>query len=153
MSMYESYLRIHCWLRRAFGPFSGQVHRLTSPKVRTFHGVSAVRTRQKSAPFRVGYLRVCGPIPPATGGHSLALSSHTLCSFPLPCGWDTTYAGNVGLTQLPMKKNVSGTVGVCTPVGFMNVAAPSDMSRSYPPTFWLWPISLFGHFRIHEVLK
>jgi hypothetical protein len=54
---------------------------------------------------------------------------------------------------LPMKKNVSGTVGVCTPVGCMNVAAPSDMSRSYPPTFWLWPISLFGHLRLHEVLK
>jgi len=153
MHMSVSYLRVHCWLRWAFGPFSGNVHRLTSPKVRTFHGFSTVRTRQKSAPFRVGYLRISGPIRPITRRRSLALSSHTLCSIPLPYGWDTTCVGSIGLTQLPMKKNVSGTVGVCTPVGFMNVAAPRLPKRSYPPTFWLWPISLFGHLRLHEVLR
>jgi hypothetical protein len=140
-----SYLRVHDWLRWAFGPFSGQVHRLTSPKVRTFHVFSTVRTTRKSAPFRVGYPRVSGPIRPVTGRHSLFPSSHTLCPVPLPYGRDTTCMGSIGLTQLSMKKNMSGTVGVCTPVGFMNVAAPSTMRRSYPPTFWLWPISLFGH--------
>ena len=145
MHMSMSYLRVHYWLRWAFGPFSGRIHCLTSPKVRTFHVFSTVRTNRKSAPFRVGYFRRCGPIPPATGRHSLSPSSHTLCPIPLPYGRDTTYVGSRGLTQLSMKKSMTGTVGVCTPVGFMNVAAPSPMKRSYPPTFWLWPISLFGH--------
>jgi hypothetical protein len=145
MHMYVSSLRVHCWLRWAFGPFSGQVHRLTSPKVQTFHAFSTVRTRRKSAPFRVGYVHVCGPIRPITRRHSLFPSSHTLCSIPLPCGWDTTYVGSIGLIQLSMKKNMSGTIGVYTPVGVMNVAAPKPSGRSYPRTFWLWPISLFGH--------
>ncbi len=116
MHLSMSYLRVHCWVRRAFGPFSGGIHRLTSPKVRTFHVFSAVRTKRKSAPFRVGYPRVCGPIRLVTGRRSLFLSSHTLYSIPLPYGRDTTYVGSIGLTQLSMKKNVSGTVGVCTPV-------------------------------------
>ena len=145
MLMFMSYLRVHYWLRWAFGPFSGRIHRLTSPKVRTFYEFSAVRTRRKSAPFRVGYARVCGPIRPVTGRRSLFPSSHTLCSVPLPCAWDTTCVGSRGLTQLSMKKSMTGTVGVCTPVGCMHVAAPSPMKQSYPPTFWLWPISLFGH--------
>jgi hypothetical protein len=145
MHLSMSYLRVHCWLRRAFGPFSGQVHRLTSPKVRTFHGFSTVRTRRKSAPFRVGYARVCGPIRPATRRPSLAPSSPTLCPVPLPYGRDTTEVGSIGLTQLSMKKHMTGPVGVCTPVGFMNVAALSPIKRSYPPTFWLWPLSLCGH--------
>jgi len=145
MHMYGSYLRVHCWLRWAFGPFSGQVHRLTSPKVQTFHAFSPVRTRRKSAPFRVGYVHVCGPIRPVTERPSLFPSSHTLRFIPLPYGRDTTYVGNVGLTQLPMKKTMSGTVGVYTPVGVLHVAAPRAMRRSYPRTFWSWPISLFGH--------
>jgi len=145
MHMSISYLRVHCWLRWAFGPFSGTSHRLTSPKVRTFHVPSTVRTKRKSAPFRVGYARLCGPIRPVTGRHSLFPSSPTLCSIPLPYGWDTTYVGSIGLTQLSMKKDVSGTVGVCTPVGVLDVAASSAMKRSCPRTFWLWPVSLFGH--------
>jgi len=145
MHMYMSYLRAHYWLRWTFGPFSGRIHRLTSPKVRTFHVFSTVRTKRKSAPFRVGYPRKCGPIRPVTRRHSLFPFSHTLCSIPLPCGRDTTKVGSIGLPQLPMKKTISGTVGVCTPVGVLNVAAFSAPRQSYPPTFWLWPISLFGH--------
>ena len=145
MHMSMSYLRAHNWLHWAFGPFSGRIHRLTSPKVRTFRVFSTVRTRRKSAPFRVGYPRVCGPIRPVTRRRSLFPSSHTLCPIPLPYGRDTTCVGSIGLTQLSMKKNVSGTVGVCTPVGVMDVAALTAPERSYPPTFWLWPLSLFGH--------
>jgi hypothetical protein len=145
MHLSMPYLRVHCWLRWAFGPFGGRIHRLTSPKVRTFQVFSTVRTKRKSAPFRVGYTRVCGLIRPVTRRPSLFPSSHTLCSIPLPCSRDTTYVGSIGLTQLSMKKNVSGPVGVCTPVGMLNVVAPTASERSYPPTFWLWPLSLFGH--------
>jgi hypothetical protein len=151
--MSVSYLRVHCWLRWAFGPFSGTSHRLTSPKVRTFHVFSAVRTIRKSAPFRVGYPRLSGPIRPVTRRRSLFPSSHTLCPIPLPYGRDTTYVGSIGLTQLPMKKNVSGTVGVCTPVGILHVAAPSA-PETVLPTYLLvmacqplWPCVL------HEVLR
>ena len=101
-----SYNRFQWWLRLAFGPFNGQVHRLTSPEVRTLRKFSTVRTRRKSAPFRVGYPRLCSPIRPITRRRSLFPSSHTLCSIPLPCGRDTTYVGSIGLTQLSVKKNV-----------------------------------------------
>jgi hypothetical protein len=153
MHMSLSYLRVHYWLRRAFGPFSGRIHRLTSPKVRTFHGFSTVRTRQKSAPLRVGYLRIGGPIRPITRRRSLALSSHTLCSIPLPYGRDTTCVGSIGLTQLSVKKNVSGTVGVCTPVGVLHVAAPTTPRRSYPPTFLVMASQPLWPFVVHEVLR
>ncbi len=106
MGMSMSSLRVHYWLRWAFGPFSGKIHRLTSPKVQTFHVFSTVRTKRKSAPFRVGYFRFSGPIRPATRRHSLFPLSHTLCPVPLPYGRDTTCVGSVGLTQLSMKKNV-----------------------------------------------
>jgi hypothetical protein len=150
MHMYVSSLRVHCWLRWAFGPFSGNIHRLTSPKVRTFHVFSPVRTTRKSAPFRVGYVRMRGPIRPITGRHSLFPSSPTLCSVPLPYGRDTTCVGSIGLTQLSMKKNMSGTVGVCTPVRVLDVAAPMPLRRSYSRTILvmayqpLWPL---GHSR------
>ena len=153
MRMSMSYLRVHCWLRWAFGPFSGTSHRLTSPKVRTFYVFSAVRTIWKSAPFRVGYPRQGGPIRPVTRRRSLFPSSHTLCPIPLPYGRDTTYVGSIGLTQLSMKKNVSGPVGVCTPVGLMNATAFSAPRQSYPPTILvlayqpLWPLA------VHEVLQ
>src|SRR5262249_25411267 len=67
-----------------FRPFDERLHRLTSPKMRTLLDFSTVRTRRKSAPFRLGSLRVCGPIRPITGRRSLFPSSHTLCSVPLP---------------------------------------------------------------------
>ena len=124
MPMSQSYLRVHCWLRWAFGPFSGKIHRLTSPKVRTFHVFSTVRTKRKSASFRIGYARACGPIRPVTRRPSLFPSSHTLCSVPLPYGRDTTYVGSIGLTQLSVKKNVSGPVGVCTPVSIFGCRRP-----------------------------
>jgi hypothetical protein len=56
--------------------------------------------------------------------------------------------GSIGLTQLSMKKTLSGTVGVYTPVGFLNVAASTGLKRSYPPTILVWPLSLFGHFPV-----
>ena len=149
MLLRISYTRL---LRVAFGPFSGKIHHLTSPKVRTRLEVSTVRTKRKSAPFRIGYVRMNGPIRPITGRRSLFPSSPTLCSVPLPYGRDTTCVGSIGLTQLSMKKNMSGTVGVCTPVSALDVAAPMSMRRSYSRTFWLWPISLLGHLAIHEVL-
>jgi hypothetical protein len=68
---------------------------------------STVRTQRKSAPFRVGYLRCCGPIRPATGRRSLSPLSHTLCPIPLPYGRDTTCVGGIGLPQLSMKKRVA----------------------------------------------
>jgi len=152
MPMSMSSLRIQ-WLRWAFGPFSGTSHRLTSPKVRTFHGFSPVRTKRQSAPFRVGYVGISGPIRPVTRRHSLFPLSHALYSIPLPCGWDTTYVGSVGFTQLPMKKNVSGTVGVCTPVGLSNVAAPSTLRRSYPRTILVMACQPLWPFAVHEVLQ
>ena len=145
MHLSMSYLRVHCWLRWAFGPFSGRIHRLTSPKVRTFHVFSTVRTTQKSAPFRVGYLRVCGPIRPATGRRSLFPSSHTLCSVSRPYGRDTTCVGSIGLTQLSLKKSMEDPAGVCVPVGLLNVAAFSAPRQSSPHTVLvmacqpLWP--------------
>jgi hypothetical protein len=147
------YLHVHCWLRWAFGPFSGNIHRLTSPKVRTFHGFSPVRTRRKSAPFWVGYLRRCGPIPPATGRHALLPSSHTLCSVPLPYGRDTTHVGSIGLTQLPMKKNVSGTVGICTPVRVWDVAANAGTWPTCSRTLLVMASQPLWPFRLHEVLQ
>ena len=91
----------------SLGPFDGILHRLTSPKVRTLRKVSTVRTKRKSAPFRVGYIRIGGPIRLITERRSLFPSSSTLYPVPLPYGWDTTYVGSIGLTQLSMKKNVA----------------------------------------------
>jgi len=115
---------------------------------------STVRTRQKSAPFRVGYVRICGPIRPATGQRSLSLSSHTLCSVPLPYGRDTTFVGNIGLTQLSMKKTVGDAAGVCAPVGFKDVVASSPLWQSYPRTVLgmacqpLWPFGTSRGFKL-----
>jgi len=154
MCMSMSSLRVHDWLRWAFGPFSGRIHRLTSPKVQTFHVFSTVRTRRKSAPFRVGHARVCGPIRPVTRRRSLFPSSHTLCSVPLPYGRDTTSVGSIGLTQLSMKKSVEDPAGVCVPVGPLNVAAFSAPRQSYPHTILvmacqpLWPFARSRDFRM-----
>ena len=151
--LQSSYMRFHpvptnvspCVLRMAFGPFSKKFHGLTSPKVRTLQKFTIVRTRRKSAPFRVGYARLCGPVRPITGRRSLFPSSHTLYPIPLPYGRDTTFVGSIGLTQLSMKKSVSGTVGACTPVGLLDVATPRQMRWSYPRTILvmacqpLWP--------------
>src|SRR5215510_6847782 len=110
-----------------FSPFDERLHRLTSPKIRTLLDFSTVRTRRKSAPFRVGALRVCGPIRPITGRRSLFPSSHTLCSVPLPYGRDTTSVGSIGLTQLSVKKMRHGSVGVCIPVSLWDVVTFSQV--------------------------
>jgi hypothetical protein len=137
-----------------FSPFSERFHRLTSPKMWTLLDFSTVRTRWKSAPFRVGYLRACGPIHPATGWRSLAPTSHTLCSIPLPYGRDTTYVGSVGLTQFSMRKIVAGLVGVYAPVGFLDVVATS-VGVAILPTHLLvmacqplWPFAHSRGFRL-----
>jgi len=132
MHMYGSYLRVHGWLRWAFGPFSGRIHRLTSPKVRTSPVFSTVRTKRKSAPFRVGYLRQGGPIRPVTRRHSLFPSSHTLCSIPLPYGRDTTYVGSIGLTQLSMKKNVVRSGWSLYPGGHLGCRHPQRVEVILP---------------------
>jgi hypothetical protein len=115
--------------------------------MRTLLDFSLVRTRRKSAPFQVGSLRRGGPIRPVTGRHSLFPSSHTLCSVPLPYGRDTTSVGSVGLTQLSMRKNVPGLVGVCTPVSPTNVVVSRVPKRSGSHTILvmayqpLWPLA------------
>ncbi len=68
--------------------------------------VPDVKTRRKSAPFRVGSPRSRGPIRPITGRPSLPPTSFTRDSIPLPYGRDTTEVGSVGLTQLPTEKNL-----------------------------------------------
>ena len=153
MLLQKSYMRFHSWLRWAFGPFNGRIHRLTSPKVRKRRKVSTVRTRRKSAPLWVGYTRICGPIRPVTGRHSLFPSSHTLGSLSLPCGRDTTDVGSIGLTQLSMKKRVSGMVGVCTPVGVLDVAVPCRPKRSCPRTILVMACQPLWPFRLHGVLR
>ena len=138
MHISLSYLRVHCWLRWAFGPFSGQVHRLTSPKVRTFHVFPTVRTKRKSAPFRVGYFRSCGPIHPITGRPSLFPTSCTLCSISLPYGWDTTCVGSIGLTQLSIEKNVDWSGWSLCPGGGIGRRRP-QLYEAVLPTY------RFGH--------
>jgi len=110
----------------AFGPFSEWYHRLTSPQVRTLREFSTVRTRRKSAPFRVGYLRIGGPIRPITERRSLFPSSSTLCPVPLPYGRDTTGVGSRGLTQLLMKKNVVRSGWRLYPGGRFGCRHPRD---------------------------
>ena len=153
MLLHVSYIRFQWWLRLAFGPFNGRVHRLTSPEVRTLRKFSTVRTRRKSAPFRAGYSCVCSPIRPVTRRRSLFPSSHTLCTVPLPYGRDTTCVGSIGLTQLSMKKSMSGTVGVCTPVGVLDVAASSPLRRSCPRTILVMAYQPLWPCPVHEVLR
>jgi hypothetical protein len=109
-----------------FRPFS-ENHRLTSPKIRTLLDFSTVRTTRKSAPFRVGYLHLGGPIRSITERRSLFPSSPTLYSVPLPCGWDTTGVGSIGLTQLLMKKNVVRSGWSLYPGGRLDVVTPSRL--------------------------
>ena len=89
-----------------FRPCSAGSHRLTSPKIRTVLACSPVRTRRQSAPLRVGYGRVCGPLRPLTGRRSLLPSAPPLGSVPLPDGRAPTSGGHRGLPQLSMTKSV-----------------------------------------------
>ena len=150
MLLQKSSIRFHCWLRLAFGPFNGRIHCRTSPKVRTLREVSTVRTKRKSAPFRVGYVRVCGPIRPVAGRHSLLPSSSTLCPVPLPCGRDTTYVGGIGLTQLSVKKHVVWHGWSLYPGGRIGCRRSHD-DEAVLPTYHLvmacqplWPFAVHG---------
>ncbi len=83
------------------------------------------RTRRKSAPFRGGYPRSRGPVRPVTGRPSLPPTSFTPRPVSLPCGRATTGVGDVGLTQLPIEKNMGGVVGAYAPVGLIGCRRPT----------------------------
>src|SRR5712692_5162870 len=145
MHLYRS----RTFVRMSLGPFNGILHRLTSPRFRTLSDLSPVRTRRKSAPFRVRYFRVCGPIRPLTGRPSLSPSSPTLCPVPLPCGRDTTSVGSIGLPQLSMEKSREDPVGVCAPVGFLDVVAPTTLRRPSPRTVLVMACQPLWPFAVH----
>src|SRR2546423_15314083 len=112
-----------------------------------FTEVPDAKTRRKSAPFRVRYLRSRGPIRPITGRPSLPPTSSTLCSIPLPCGRATTEVGNRGLTQLSSEKNSDRFGWSLYPGGSVRVSSPSSpQGPSDPPTFWSRPLSPLGLF-------
>jgi hypothetical protein len=110
------------------------------------------RTRRKSAPFRVGYLRSRGPIRPITGRPSLPPTSFTPCPVSLPCGRATTVVEDVGLTQLPIEKNVGGVVGAYAPVGLIGCRRPAG-ERGGPThvPFWSRLVSLLSRFAFTEL--
>jgi hypothetical protein len=89
------------------GPFRAHLPCRTSPQMRTCSGVSLVRTSRQSAPVRVGYVRVCGPLRPMTGRPSLCPSSSPRCPVPRPDGRATTSVGRLGLTQLSVQKRAA----------------------------------------------
>ena len=114
--------------------------------------VPDVRTRRKSAPFRVGSPRSRGPIRPITGRPSLAPTSFTPCPVSLPCGRATTVVGDVGLTQLPIEKNMGGVVGTSAPVGLIGCRRPTGEwgSPSRVP-FWSRLVSPLSRFAFREL--
>jgi hypothetical protein len=105
---------------------------LTSPKIRTLLDCSTVRTQRQSAPWRVGYARVCGPLRPATGRHALSPSSHPLGSISLPYGWATTGVGSRGLTQGLVKKHVVRFGWRLDPGGRIGCRHPQHAEMSQP---------------------
>jgi hypothetical protein len=159
--LQASYISFHrvpvdvspCGVGVLFSPFSEGYHRLTSPKIRTLLEFSTVRTRRKSAPFRVGYCRVCDPIRPITGRHSLLPSSPPLCSVPLPYGRDTTDVGSIGLPQLLMKKNVVRSGWSLYPGGRSDVVTPSRLRGSCPRPLLVMASQPLWPCRFHEVLR
>ena len=110
------------------------------------------RTRRKSAPFRVGSPRSRGPIRPVTGRPSLPPTSFTPYPISLPCGRATTGVGGVGLTQLPIEKNMGGVVGTYAPVGLIGCRRPIGEwgSPTHVP-FWSRLLSLFSRFAFTEL--
>jgi len=110
------------------------------------------RTRRKSAPFRVGSPRSRGPIRPITGRPSLPPTSFTPCPVSLPCGRATTEVGDVGLTQLPIEKNLDGMVGTYAPVGLIGCRRPTgEWSSPTHVPFWSRLVSLFSRFAFTEL--
>ena len=110
------------------------------------------RTRRKSAPFRVGYPRSRGPIRPITGRPSLPPTSFTPYPVSLPCGRATTEVGDVGLTQLPIEKNVDGVVGTYAPAGVIGCRRHAG-ERGGPThvPFWSRLISPFSRIAFTEL--
>ncbi len=110
------------------------------------------RTRRKSAPFRVGSPRSRGPIRPITGRPSLPPTSFTPCPVSLPCGRATTGVGDVGLTQLPIEKNMGGVVGAYAPVGLIGCRRPTGEwgSPTHVP-FWSRLVSPFSRIAFTEL--
>jgi hypothetical protein len=114
--------------------------------------VPDVRTRRKSAPFRVGDARWRGPIRPITGRPSLPPTSFTPCPVSLPCGRATTVVGDVGLTQLPIEKNMDGVAGAYAPVGLIGCRRPTgEWSSPTHVPFWSRLVSLFSRFAFTEL--
>jgi hypothetical protein len=114
--------------------------------------VPDVRTRRKSAPFRVGYPRSRGPVRPITGRPSLPPTSFTPSPISCPCGQDTTEVEDMGLTQLPIEKNRGGMVGTYAPVGLFGCRRPTGEwgSPTHVP-FWSRLISLLSRFAFTEL--
>jgi hypothetical protein len=113
--------------------------------------VPDVRTSRKSAPFRVGYPRSCGPIRPVTGRPSLAPTSFTRYSIPLPCGRATTEVGSIGLTQLSMEKNLDRFGWSLYPGGSVVDVVVLVRRRAIRPTYRLvTACQPFWPFRSHE---
>jgi len=113
--------------------------------------VPDVRTSRKSAPFRVGSLRGCGPIRPITGRLSLPPTSFTLCSVPLPYGRATTEVGSIGLTQLSMEKNLDRFGWSLDPGGSVLDVVVLVRRRAIRPTYLLvTACQPFWPFRSHE---
>ena len=110
------------------------------------------RTRRKSAPFRVGYLRSRGLIRSITGRPSLPPTSFTPRPISLPCGRATAEAGGVGLTQLPIEKNMDGVVGTYAPVGLIGCRRPTgEWSSPTRVPFWSRLVSPFSRFAFTEL--
>lgn len=129
-------------------------HRRTSPTIRTLLDVPPVRTTRTSAPWRVGSVRLGGPLRSLPGRRSLVPSSPPLCSGPLPGGRDPTDVGSRGLPQLLMKKHGwFGPVGVWTPVGVWDVVTPRRVRGSCPRTLWVMASQPLWPCRFHEVLR
>ncbi len=74
------------------------------------------------------------PIRPITGRRSLFLTSSARCAVPFPCGQDTgkEMPGRNGFTQLMIEEMRAGEVGVCSPVGIMDVAANPSLWQTTP---------------------
>jgi hypothetical protein len=116
--------------------------------------VPDVRTSRKSAPFRVGSLRISRPYPPRYRA-TFAFSDLVYpLLHPLPCGRDTTEVGNIGLTQLSIEKKLDRFGWSLCPGGSSWMSSPSSAEgRSDPPTFWSRPVSPFGRFVVTRLLS
>lgn len=140
-----------CGVGVFFGPFREHPCR-TSPRMRTLLACSLVRPQRQSAPFRVGYPHLCGPIRPATERRSLFPSSSPLCSIPLPCGQAPTSVGSRGLTQLSVQEHVARLGWRLFPgePSWMS-SPPLSLRRSCSPIMLVLACQPLWPWRLHEV--